>query len=161
MLISMIAAMSENRTIGKDNQVPWHLPADFAWFRHCTMGKPVIMGRKTFDSIGRPLAGRNNVVISRNRMLNISGVLTVISIEGALASVANFNEVMIIGGASIYQACLPKAGRLYLTYVESSINGDIQFPNLGYGWHMIYQKYHQADVKNMYSMRFVVLERQI
>ncbi|MDW2167359.1 dihydrofolate reductase, partial [Vibrio sp. 2099] len=83
MIISMIAAMADNRVIGKDNQMPWHLPADFAWFKRCTMGKPVVMGRKTYDSIGRPLPGRLNIVISRDESLSIEGVTTVTSVEKA------------------------------------------------------------------------------
>ena len=115
MIISMIAAMANNRVIGKDNQMPWHLPADFAWFKRSTMGKPVVMGRKTYDSIGRPLPGRLNIVISRDANLEIEGVTTVTSIEKALELVSDVEEVMIIGGGSIYESCLPKADKLYLT----------------------------------------------
>ena len=114
MIISMIAAMANNRVIGKDNQMPWHLPADFAWFKRSTMGKPVVMGRKTYDSIGRPLPGRLNVVISRDASLEIEGVTTVTSIDEALELVNDVDEVMIIGGGSIYETCLPKVDKFFV-----------------------------------------------
>ncbi|MFA0350137.1 type 3 dihydrofolate reductase, partial [Vibrio sp. 10N.222.55.C6] len=133
MIISMIAAMANNRIIGKDNQMPWHLPADFAWFKRSTMGKPVVMGRKTYDSIGRPLPGRLNVVISRDESLKIEGVTTVTSIEQALELLSDVEEVMIIGGGSIYESCLPKADKLYLTYIDFAVDGDTQFPDWGEG----------------------------
>ncbi|GAJ75662.1 dihydrofolate reductase [Vibrio sp. JCM 18905] len=127
MIISMIAAMADNRIIGKDNQMPWHLPADFAWFKRCTMGKPVVMGRKTYESIGRPLPGRLNIVISRDETLKIEGVTTVTSIEQALEVAGDVEEVMIIGGGAIYAACLPMANKLYVTHIEAAIDGDTQF----------------------------------
>ncbi|MDF5377698.1 type 3 dihydrofolate reductase, partial [Vibrio parahaemolyticus] len=131
MIISMIAAMADNRIIGKDNQMPWHLPADFAWFKRCTMGKPVIMGRKTYESIGRPLPGRLNIVISRDETLKIEGVTTVTSIEQALDVAGDVEEVMIIGGGAIYASCLPMANKLYVTHIEAAIDGDTQFPDWG------------------------------
>ncbi|MCG6310112.1 type 3 dihydrofolate reductase [Vibrio alginolyticus] len=131
MIISMIAAMADNRIIGKDNQMPWHLPADFAWFKRCTMGKPVVMGRKTYESIGRPLPGRLNIVISRDETLKIEGVTTVTSIEQALDVAGDVEEVMIIGGGAIYASCLPMANKLYVTHIEAAIDGDTQFPDWG------------------------------
>ena len=131
MIISMIAAMANDRVIGKDNQMPWHLPADFAWFKRCTMGKPVVMGRKTYESIGRPLPGRQNIVISRDDSLTIEGVTTVTSIDAALTAAGEVDEVMIIGGGTIYEACLPKANKLYVTHIDASVDGDTQFPCLG------------------------------
>ena len=131
MIISMIAAMADNRIIGKDNQMPWHLPADFAWFKRCTMGKPVVMGRKTYESIGRPLPGRLNIVISRDETLKVEGVTTVTSIEQALDVAGDVEEVMIIGGGAIYAACLPMANKLYVTHIEAAIDGDTQFPDWG------------------------------
>ncbi|MCT4351493.1 type 3 dihydrofolate reductase [Vibrio sp. NC2] len=159
MIISMIAAMANNRVIGKDNQMPWHLPADFAWFKRSTMGKPVVMGRKTYDSIGRPLPGRLNVVISRDESLEIEGVTTVTSIEKALELVSDVDEVMIIGGGSIYESCLPKANKLYLTYIDFDVDGDTQFPDWGEGWKQSFNDIYQADEKNKHNMEFVVLER--
>ncbi|MFM2588812.1 type 3 dihydrofolate reductase [Vibrio sp. TBV020] len=159
MIISMIAAMAKDRVIGIDNQMPWHLPADFAWFKRCTMGKPVVMGRKTYDSIGRPLPGRENIVISRDASLVIEGVTTVTSIEEALTAVGSVDEVMIIGGGTIYEACLPKASKLYVTHIEAEIQGDTQFPAWGDEFKETYSEAYSADEKNAYDMRFVVLER--
>ena len=159
MIISMIAAMADNRIIGKDNQMPWHLPADFAWFKRCTMGKPVVMGRKTYESIGRPLPGRLNIVISRDETLKIEGVTTVTSIEQALDVAGDVEEVMIIGGGAIYAACLPMANKLYVTHIEAAIDGDTQFPDWGDQFKETYSEMYQADEKNAYNMRFTVLEK--
>ncbi|AYO21106.1 type 3 dihydrofolate reductase [Vibrio owensii] len=159
MIISMIAAMADNRIIGKDNQMPWHLPADFAWFKRCTMGKPVVMGRKTYESIGRPLPGRLNIVISRDASLSIEGVTTVTSIEQALEVAGEVEEVMIIGGGAIYAACLPMANKLYVTHIEAEIDGDTQFPDWGSEFKETYSEAYQADEKNAYNMRFTVLEK--
>lgn len=159
MIISMIAAMADNRIIGKDNQMPWHLPADFAWFKRCTMGKPVVMGRKTYESIGRPLPGRLNIVISRDASLSIEGVTTVTSIEQALEVAGEVEEVMIIGGGAIYAACLPMANKLYVTHIEAEIDGDTQFPDWGAEFKETYSEAYQADEKNAYNMRFTVLEK--
>lgn len=160
MIISMIAAMANDRIIGKDNQMPWHLPADFAWFKRCTMGKPVVMGRKTYESIGRPLPGRENIVISRDASLVIEGVTTVTSIEEALSAAGDVEEVMIIGGGTIYQACLEKAHKLYVTHIDAQVDGDTQFPAWSSGFKEVHCETYQADEKNAYDMRFVVLERE-
>jgi len=159
MIISMIAAMANDRIIGKDNQMPWHLPADFAWFKRCTMGKPVIMGRKTYESIGRPLPGRENIVISRDASLAIDGVTTVVSIEDALTAIGDVEEAMIIGGGTIYQACLPLATRLYVTLIDAQVEGDTQFPAWSSEFKEVQSEAYQADEKNAYNMRFVVLEK--
>ncbi|NOI59589.1 type 3 dihydrofolate reductase [Vibrio coralliilyticus] len=160
MIISMIAAMAKDRVIGKDNQMPWHLPADFAWFKRCTMGKPVVMGRKTYESIGRPLPGRQNIVISRDANLAIEGVTTVTSIDEAIKAAGEVEEVMIIGGGAIYKACLPQADKLYVTYIDAQIEGDTQFPSWGDMFKENHSESYAADEKNAYDMRFVVLERQ-
>ncbi|HAS8558073.1 type 3 dihydrofolate reductase [Vibrio vulnificus] len=160
MIISMIAAMAKQRIIGKDNQMPWHLPADFAWFKRCTMGKPVVMGRKTYDSIGRPLPGRLNIVISRDESLVIEGVTMANSIAHALALAGDADEVMIIGGGSIYAECLPKADKLYLTFIDATIDGDTQFPDWGEQWYESHREHYSADEKNGYAMDFVILERE-
>ena len=160
MIISMIAAMADNRIIGKDNQMPWHLPADFAWFKRCTLGKPVIMGRKTYESIGRPLPGRHNIVISRDASLAIEGVSIVSSIEEAIEVAGHVDEVMIIGGGSIYQACMPQANKLYLTFIDLNIEGDTQFPEWGCEWQEVHREMYQADDKNAHNMQFVVFDKQ-
>ncbi|OEF22976.1 type 3 dihydrofolate reductase [Vibrio rumoiensis] len=159
MKISMVAAMANNRIIGKDNQMPWHLPADFAWFKRCTMGKPIVMGRKTFESIGRPLPGRLNIVISRDSSLAIEGVTTVTSLEQAKQSAGDVDELMIIGGGSIYQAFLPVSDCLYLTFIDADIEGDTQFPDWGKDWSKVYSETYTQDEKNTYDMEFVVLKR--
>lgn len=159
MIISMIAAMAQDRIIGKDNQMPWHLPADFAWFKRCTMGKPVVMGRKTYESIGRPLPGRQNIVISRDANLVIDGVTTVTSIDEAIKTAKDAEEIMIIGGGTIYAACLDKADKLYITHIEANIEGDTQFPVWSSEFKETYSENYQADEKNAYDMRFVVLEK--
>ncbi|MBL4830568.1 MAG: type 3 dihydrofolate reductase [Aliivibrio sp.] len=159
MKISMIAAMANNRVIGKDNQMPWHLPADFVWFKKCTMNKPIVMGRKTYESIGRPLPGRLNIVISRDEGLEIEGVTTVTNIEAAKEAAGECDEIMIIGGGSIYQSCLASADRLYLTYIDLDVEGDTQFPDLGQGWTTVSSSHYLADEKNAHNMEFVVLEK--
>lgn len=159
-MISMIAAMAEQRIIGKENQMPWHLPADFAWFKRCTLGKPVIMGRKTYQSIGRPLPGRHNIVISRNAHLQIEGVDVVTSIEAALVKAGEVDEIMIIGGGSLYAACLPIADKLYITQIHATLEGDTQFPAWGNEWHECSREHYPADEKNSYAMDFVTFERR-
>ncbi len=159
MKISMIAAMAKGRVIGKDNAMPWHLPADFAWFKQNTLGKPVIMGRKTYESIGRPLPGRRNIVISRDAGWRAEGVESATSIDAALALVEGVEEAVIIGGGTIYAACLPRANRLYITHIDAEIDGDTCFPDWGEGWLSTHSEHYQADEKNHYDMEFVVLER--
>lgn len=159
MKISMIAAMAKNRTIGKDNLMPWHLPADFAWFKRCTLGKPIVMGRKTYESIGRPLPGRMNIVLSRDSSLLIDGVTVVRNIDEAKQAAGDAEELMIIGGGSIYQACLEQANCLYLTFIDAEIDGDTQFPDWGEGWTVTHHDTYTADEKNKYDMEFVILDR--
>ncbi|MDV5171083.1 type 3 dihydrofolate reductase [Photobacterium rosenbergii] len=159
MKISMVAAMAKSRIIGKDNAMPWHLPADFAWFKKVTMGKPVVMGRKTFESIGRPLPGRHNIVISRNAGYQAEGITVVSDIEAAKHAAGNVEELMVIGGGSIYAACLEEADRLYLTFIDLDVEGDTQFPDWGTDWQEVHSESYAADEKNAHDMRFVVLER--
>lgn len=159
MKISMVAAMAKARIIGKDNAMPWHLPADFAWFKKVTMGKPVVMGRKTFESIGRPLPGRHNIVISRNAAYQAEGITVVSDFESAKQAAGNVEELMVIGGGSIYTACLENADRLYLTFIDLEVEGDTQFPDWGKGWQEVHSESYAADEKNAHDMRFVILER--
>ncbi|AZG74393.1 type 3 dihydrofolate reductase [Shewanella livingstonensis] len=129
MRIAMIAAMANNRVIGKDNKMPWHLPDDLRHFKAMTLSKPVVMGRKTFESIGRPLPGRHNIVISRNRQLSIEGVTCVESFEQALVAAGDCDEIVVIGGGQLYQQLLPKADVLYLTLIDLDVDGDTVFPD--------------------------------
>ena len=152
--------MDRNRLIGDKNQLPWHLPADFAHFKTVTMGKPIIMGRKTFESIGKPLPGRTNIVLSRDPDTCFEGTVCVTSFEQALAAVVDEEEVMIIGGSTIYEMLLPQVDRLYLTYVDAAFAGDAWFP--GFDENQWLEKEvvtRKADEKNAYNCRFVTLER--
>ncbi|CAM2926523.1 type 3 dihydrofolate reductase [Pseudoalteromonas distincta] len=159
MIISMIAAMANNRVIGLDNKMPWHLPADLQHFKKVTTGKPVIMGRKTFESIGRPLPGRRNIIITRNSEYTAQGIETVTTPEAALKLVCDVEEVMIIGGGNIYEQFLPKADRLYLTFIDLDVNGDTQFPdyNKVANWNVKEEQDNLPDEKNKSSYKFVTL----
>ena len=128
-MLSLIVAMTPQRVIGKEGRMPWHLPADLAWFKRNTLGKPVIMGRKTWQSIGKALPGRRNLVISRSSSFEPVGAERVESLEAALQAVQDSSEIMIIGGAQIYQQFLPQADRLYLTLVDADLTGDTYFPD--------------------------------
>ena len=127
-IISIVAAMAKNRVIGKNNKMPWHLPADLKHFKTVTMSKPIVMGRKTFESIGRPLPGRENVIISKNKDYFADGCIVVHSIEDALTLLAEYEEIMIIGGGFLYSQMIDKADKLYLTFIDLEIDGDTQFP---------------------------------
>lgn len=155
----MIAAMANNRVIGLDNKMPWHLPADLQHFKKVTTGKPVIMGRKTFESIGRPLPGRRNIIITRNSEYTAQGIETVTTPEAALKLVCDVEEVMIIGGGNIYEQFLPKADRLYLTFIDLDVNGDTQFPdyNKVANWNVKEEQDNLPDEKNKSSYKFVTL----
>jgi len=161
MIISIIAAMDRNHLIGNNNQLPWHLPADFAHFKSVTMGKPVVMGRKTFESIGKPLPGRTNIVLSRNQETQFEGVVCVSNFADAVAAVPDAEEMMIIGGSTIYEMLLPHTDRMYLTYVDAAFEGDAWFPEFDNNqWFESESVTRQADEKNSYSCRFVTLERK-
>jgi len=161
MLVSIVAAMDRNRLIGNKNQLPWHLPADFIHFKSVTMGKPILMGRKTFESIGKPLPGRTNIVLSRNTELAIEGTICVTSFDDAVAAVPDAAELMVIGGSSIYEMLLPKISRMYLTFVDASFEGDAWFPDFDKGqWIEKENVLFKADDKNKYDCRFVTLEKR-
>ena len=130
MQISIIVAMASNRAIGINNQLPWHLPADLKHFKSVTMSKPIIMGRKTYESIGRPLPGRTNIVITRNPDWSAEGVEVAGSVDDAIACAGDVPEVMIIGGAEIYKLTLAHADRLYVTEVDLQVEGDAFFPEI-------------------------------
>ncbi|MDX1455193.1 MAG: type 3 dihydrofolate reductase [Gammaproteobacteria bacterium] len=160
MILSMIVAMGENHAIGKDGGMPWHLPADLQYFKRVTMGKPIIMGRKTFESIGRPLPGRPNLVITRSEDFAPEGVDVHSSPEAALAAVADVDEAMIIGGGRIYAELLPQADRLYVTFIHADFEADTFFPELGNEWQEVSREDHAADEKNPVATSYVVLERR-
>jgi dihydrofolate reductase len=155
-IVSLIAAMANNRVIGKGNQMPWHLPADLGHFKTVTFGKPVIMGRKTYESIGRPLPGRRNIIISRNRNYKIEGCETAVSLEEAMELVNEVEEIMIIGGGHVYSQAIPLADRLYLTFIDLDVDGDTQFPEFE---HLklteVKREKHLKDEKNSYDYQFI------
>lgn len=161
MHISLIAALSDSGVIGIDNRLPWRLPADMRWFRRHTLGKPVIMGRRTFESLGeKPLPERLNIVVTSDRSYRPAGAVVVHDIDAALAAAGAVEEVMIIGGASFYAQMLPRADRLYLTRVHAEVAGDAWFP--GYAeadWREMAREEHAADEKNPHACTFLILER--
>jgi dihydrofolate reductase len=165
MKIAMIAAMAQNRIIGADNDMPWHLPADLKHFKAITLGKAVIMGRKTYESIGKALPGRPNIVITSNKDYSLSDATVVDSPESAFevakALSNDVEEVMVIGGGTIYQAFLDKADTLYLTHIDLEVAGDTQFPDYdaSANWNELSKEHHSADEKNPHDYTFVTLTR--
>ncbi len=165
MIISLIVAVSRNGVIGMDNQLPWHLPDDLRYFKSVTMGKPLIMGRKTHESIGRPLPGRANIVLTRDLQWTADGVVVVNDLHAAIAAAksacddSNVDEVMIIGGEQIYKMTLDTAHRLYLTEVDADVEGDAYFPAVDtQQWHK--SREQLPENTEAYRYRFVVLERK-
>lgn len=152
--------MDRNLLIGNNNKLPWHLPADFAWFKRVTMGKPIIMGRKTFESIGRPLPGRANIIISRDPDLDIDGTCCVNSLQAACELEPESAEQMIIGGSSIYELAMPLVQRMYLTHVDAEFEGDAWFPEIADDWQKVSSERHEVDDKNSWGCEFAVYERQ-
>ena len=158
--IALIAAMAENGVIGRENRLPWRLPADLRRFKSVTMGKPVIMGRKTYESIGKPLPGRSNIVVTRDPDYRAPGCQVVHSLEQALEAGAGHTEVMVIGGAELYRQALGRAQRMYLTLVRAEVEGDTLFPDIEpQQWRELERESHRADEKNQYDYDFVILQR--
>lgn len=160
MTLSVIVAMAEDRAIGRDNDMPWHLPADLKYFKATTMGKPIVMGRKTYESIGRPLPGRRNIVVTRNADWSAEGVDVVPSLQAAKEAIADADEAMIIGGAQIYGQCLDVADKLYVTEIAITVpDADAWFPAFNKAdWREVSREEHPAeDGKPAYA--FVVYGR--
>ena len=163
MRVSIIAAMSENGVIGRGGTLPWHLADDLQRFKRLTMGHTIVMGRKTWESIGRPLPGRRMVVISRQCDYRPEGVEVVAGLDEALqvAEAAGENEAFIIGGAEIYRLALSRADRLLLTHVRANVDGDTRFPEVDWNeWQRIASEEHNADDNNDYSFSVDVYERR-
>ncbi|MFT4939568.1 MAG: dihydrofolate reductase [Paraglaciecola sp.] len=172
MLISMIAAMANNRVIGANNAMPWHLSADLQHFKQVTLGKPIIMGRRTYQSIGRALPGRINIVISGDKDFKLDDAIVVSDCEQAVAAAEKneseavgkdkTGEMMIIGGGTIYQHFMPLCQRLYLTKIDLEIAGDTYFPDyeLNYNWRVVEEETFKADTKNPYNYHFMTLIKQ-
>ncbi|KEY57588.1 type 3 dihydrofolate reductase [Serratia sp. DD3] len=160
MIISLIAALAADRVIGMENTMPWHLPADLAWFKRNTLNKPIIMGRKTFESIGRPLPGRQNIVLTSQPGSDQS-VTWVTSLEQALTAAGDVEEVMVIGGGRVYEQFLPRANRLYLTHIDAEVEGDAHFPDYEPDeWESSFSEFHDADELNSHCYCFEILERR-
>lgn len=166
MTLSVIVAAARNGVIGRNNALPWHLPEDLRYFRRVTMGKPVVMGRKTFESIGRPLPGRTNIVVTRQAGYAPEGARVVASLAEALALAEDIalidgtEELMVIGGAEIYREALPLATRLYLTEVHADVEGDAFLPPIDWvQWREVARERHDAGGSNPYPYSFVIYER--
>jgi dihydrofolate reductase len=160
MKISIIVAMAANHVIGHENRLPWHLPADLQHFKQITMGKPILMGRKTYESIGRPLPGRTNIVITRDESYTAEGCVVVHSMEEAMQAAGDSDEVMVIGGAEFYQQALPQADALYLTLVEGEFEGDAFFPEINEDeWREVERSDFGSDEKNPHAYSFVRMDR--
>ena len=159
-IVTLVAAVAENGVIGSGNRMPWHLPADLKRFKTLTLGKPMLMGRKTLDAIGKALPGRRNLVLTRASDLRVPGIEIVHSVAEALAACADAPELMVIGGAEVYRLFLPIAQRMHLTRVHAPIVGDTRFPNCDWNeWRKVERSTHPADDRNRYAMTFLVLER--
>jgi dihydrofolate reductase len=160
-LITLIVAVADNGVIGRDNTLPWHLPDDLKHFKRLTLGKPIVMGRRTFESIGKPLPGRQNIVVTRDANYRREGINVVNDVEGALRAAGAVPEIMVIGGAEIFRTLLPRAGRVHLTRVHGNIEGDVVWPALaGHEWHMVERESHPADERHAWPMTFEVWEKR-
>jgi dihydrofolate reductase len=159
-MISIIVAAAQNGVIGSANRLPWHLPDDLKRFKALSLGKPIVMGRRTFDSIGRPLPGRTNIVVSRQAGLALAGVLVVQSLGAALAAAGSVPEIVVIGGAEIFRQVLPRTDTIHLTRVHAHVDGDVFFPKLDPAqWREADVEHHAADERHQYAFSFVTLQR--
>lgn len=158
-MISIIVAVAENGVIGSDNRLPWHLPDDLKRFKALSLGKPIVMGRRTFDSIGRPLPGRTNIVISRQSGLALQGTRVVHSLDEALSAAGAVPEIVVIGGAEIFRQVLPRTNTIHLTRVQARVAGDVCFPELDFAWRESAVEHHAADERHQYAFSFVTLQR--
>lgn len=162
-MIALVVAIAENRVIGKDNQLIWHLPEDLKHFKQLTMGHPMVMGRKTFDAIGKPLPGRTSIIVTRQPDYQApAGCVVVSSVEEALQEGLSRDEhVMVVGGAEIYQQTLPYAEVVYLTLVHESFEGDVYFPDLdAEAWEVTDQEEHLPDERHAYPYTFFTFRRK-
>ncbi|GAB3763465.1 dihydrofolate reductase [Spirosoma pomorum] len=163
MKISLIAAVAQNGTIGSNNDLPWHLPDDFAFFKRKTSHHPIIMGRKSLDALGKPLPNRTNIVVTRNPEFQAKGVTVAHTIEAAIdqAKQINQEEIFVIGGAEIYAMALPLATTLYLTEIDRVYTGDTHFPNFDRSdWQEVSRRFHPADERHEASFNFVEYQRK-
>jgi dihydrofolate reductase len=160
-LVSLLVAATENGVIGRDNGMPWHLPDDLKHFKALTLGKPVLMGRKTFDSIGKSLPGRTNLVLTRVASWAVPGAAAVPDLDAALREAGAAAELVVAGGAQVYALALPRASRIYLTRIHAVIEGDTRLPDFDLSaWHETSRELHPADARHAYAMSFITLERR-
>ena len=161
MRLSLIVAVGRRDEIGKAGKMPWHLPADLKHFKRNTLGKPVLMGRKTLEAIGRPLPERRNLVLTRDAAFKAAGCETVTSLDAAMQAVAGVPELMVIGGGEVYRLTWEKADRVYLTRIQADVEGaDTFFPKLEASqWHEVSREEHRADEKNPFDYAFLVFDR--
>ena len=158
--VSLIVAMAKNRVIGANNAIPWHLPAELKMFKSITMGHHIVMGRKTWESIGRLLPGRTTVVVTRRRDYSVPGAIVADSLESALAACRGDDEVFVIGGAELFAAALPRADRIYLTLVDADVAGDVLMPEFDLGaWRERSAQSFRADAKNPLDYTLTVYDR--
>ncbi|HYC35905.1 MAG TPA: type 3 dihydrofolate reductase [Usitatibacter sp.] len=161
MIRSLVVAMARNRVIGRDNALPWKLPADLAYFKRVTMGKPVVMGRRTWESIGKALPGRHNIVVTSNPAYSAPGATVVTSLEDAWKAAGDAPEVAVIGGSRVFEETLPIADRIHLTEVEADVPGDTYFPRFDRsGWSEREVERHAAGERHALPFRIVLLERR-
>ncbi len=163
MTLSIIVAASENNVIGINNHLPWHLPVDMKYFKDTTMGKPIVMGRKSFEELGRVLPGRPNIMITRQPEYAAEGLYVVPSLEAGIEKAKTFGteEIFITGGGEIFKMALAIVDRLYLTRVHAEVNGDTYFPEFDpTGWKLIKNERHEKDEKHAYALTFQVWERE-
>jgi dihydrofolate reductase len=159
-LITLIVAVADNGVIGRDNALPWHLPEDLKRFKRLTMGKPIVMGRKTYESIGKPLPGRQNIVVTRDANYRREGIIVVHGVGEAIKAAADAPEIMIIGGADLFGLFLPRAGRVHLTRVHANVDGDVRWPPLDSTWAVVGSESHGADERHAHAMTFEVWEKR-
>jgi dihydrofolate reductase len=160
-VITLIVAVADNGVIGRENGLPWHLPEDLKRFKRLTLGKPVVMGRKTYDSIGRPLPGRHNIVVTRDAQYRPAGVTVVHGIDDAERAAAGTDEIMVIGGAELFRLFLPRAGRVHLTRVHGEVSGDVFWPALDESrWQVVHREELAADERHAYAMTFEIWEQR-
>jgi dihydrofolate reductase len=158
--LSLIAAMARNRVIGAGNKIPWHLPGELKMFKTITMGHPIIMGRKTWESIGRLLPGRTTIIVTRQRGYHVPDAIIAASLDAAIAACASTDEIFVIGGAQLYAAALPRADRIYLTTVDADVEGDTLMPQFDLAqWREHSSRAFAADSKNPYSYALKIFDR--
>jgi dihydrofolate reductase len=160
-LITLIVAVADSGAIGRDNALPWHLPEDLKHFKRLTTAKPMLMGRKTFESIGKPLPGRHNIVVTRDANYRREGVTVVHDLDAAVRAAGEVPEIMVIGGAELFRLFLPRAGRVHFTRVHADIPGDVHWPALDEReWRVLERERHEADERHAHAYTFELWEKR-